>query len=1035
MQNIFYKQIIENSPIGYAYHKILCDENGKPCDYEYIEVNQAFEVMTGLKREKIIGKPISKVLPEIVESEFDWIACYGEIALKRIEKKFEQYSQPLKKWYKVHAFSPEKGYFITSVYDITHEKIQIQDISKLLELSDEFLSITKELDYQKITNIILKISKAKIAAFNLYDKDGKSYKTMAISGDRGMINKAYSILGMKIENERWTHDPIRAEKIKNKITTRFPVLYDLTGDVIPKSTIKLLTESFNFGETLVVKITKNNIMLGDFTIIMQKDETFNKCSLVELYAKQVGLVIERIRAENEAIANANLFHSLFGSMSSGAAIYKVINDGKMGKDYIVMDFNKSALAIENKTIDEVRGKSLYDLRPEIDEYGLIDSFQQVWKTGDPRHFPTKVYIDENYSNWYENRIFKLPTGEIVAIYDDVTEKMQTSKKLEVSESRYRSVISVSNTGAWEYNLKEKFLWCSPEYFEMLGRSVSDFKMDGTENLNETWIDLLHPDDKARAAEAFREYLENGSKGMYENYFRMKHIDAGWVWIWSRGQTLLNNDGSLSNLTVGTHINITQMKEMEHKLYDKKEQFKTTLLSVGDGIISTDENGNVMILNSIAENLTGWTYKEALGKPIEEVFNIVNEFTNERCENPVKEVLETGNIIELANHTMLISKDGIERPIEDSAAPIKDETGNITGVVLVFRDFTEKKKSQDEIKRLSFHDHLTGVYNRRFFETEIKRLDTENNLPITIIMGDVNGLKLINDSFGHFAGDELLEKVAEVISGSCRKTDILARIGGDEFAILMPKTSANEAKKFIDKMKLNLKKEKIRNMVMSVSFGHETKTDFTESIYFILRKAEDFMYNNKLFEGPSVRGKVINNIIETINEKSPREKAHSERVAKICFAISQELELDEREANQMKAFGLLHDIGKIAIDDNILNKTEALTETENREIRRHAEIGYRILSTANDMSEIADYVLLHHERWDGKGYPKGLKGKDIPLASRICSIADAYDAMTSDRSYRPAMPLEYAISELQENAGTQFDPEIVEIFLEKVLPGL
>jgi diguanylate cyclase (GGDEF)-like protein/PAS domain S-box-containing protein len=306
-----------------------------------------------------------------------------------------------------------------------------------------------------------------------------------------------------------------------------------------------------------------------------------------------------------------------------------------------------------------------------------------------------------------------------------------------------------------------------------------------------------------------------------------HPDGKETWLEVIGGPILDDEGKVWASLVSFQ-DITERKEMEQRIFKEKEQFKTTLLSVGDGVISTDITGNVLIMNKVSEEITGWTQEEAFGKPIEEVFHILNEFTSERCDNPVTKILETGETVELANHTLLISKDGIERPIEDSAAPIKDEGGNITGVVLVFRDFTEKKKIQDEIKYLSFHDHLTGLYNRRFFEVEMGRLDTARNLPISIIMGDVNGLKLINDTFGHSVGDELLVKATKILKDGCRADDIVARVGGDEIAILLPKTDASEAKELIKRLQGDLKKERIRDIEISISFGWKTKKESTES---------------------------------------------------------------------------------------------------------------------------------------------------------------------------------------------------------------
>ena len=476
----------------------------------------------------------------------------------------------------------------------------------------------------------------------------------------------------------------------------------------------------------------------------------------------------------------------------------------------------------------------------------------------------------------------------------------------------------------------------------------------------------------------------------------------------------------------------ELQSRNQELFNEKERFKTTLLSVGDGVISTDHQGNIELINKIGEQLTGWRQSEVLGKPLSEVFNIVNEISRIQCENPVLQVLKTGKTLVNENHPILISKNGTERLIEDCAAPIMDEVGRISGVVLVFRDCTEKKEKQNQIEYLSYHDQLTGLYNRRFFEEELARIDVGRNLPLSIVMADVNGLKLINDTFGHVMGDELLKKVADVIQKGCRAEDIIARLGGDEFIILLPKTDASQTEEIIKNILTLALDEKVGSMDISVSCGYEIKDHENIRVQEILKKAEDRMYKKKLFESPSMRGKTIHAIIRALYEKNKREEQHSNRVSLLCKRMGLELGFTEGDINELKTVGLLHDIGKIAIDENILNKHGKLNAAEWEEIKRHTDIGYRILSTVNDMSEIANYVLHHHERWNGTGYPKGLKGQEIPFVSRIIAIADAYDAMTSERSYRLARSEDIAIKELQKNAGIQFDPQLVNIFIEKVL---
>ncbi len=346
--------------------------------------------------------------------------------------------------------------------------------------------------------------------------------------------------------------------------------------------------------------------------------------------------------------------------------------------------------------------------------------------------------------------------------------------------------------------------------------------------------------------------------------------------------------------------LEEINRQKENLFIEKEQFKTTLLSVGDGIISTDTNGNVLLMNKVAEYLTGWSKAQANGKPMEEVFCIIDAFTHEKCENPVYTVLHSGDIMEHANHSILVSKDGIERPIEDSAAPVKDEKGNITGVVLVFRDFTEKKQKQDEIEYLSYHDQLTGLYNRRYYEQEVERIDNERFYPLTLIMVDVNGLKLTNDAFGHLTGDLLLQKVSDILKRECRENDIVARIGGDEFVLLLPKTNAENAEFIIERILRAIEQEKTQNVILSVSLGYAVKHEHAESIDEVFMKAEDHMYKNKLSESTSMRSKTIGLIMNTLFEKNNREMLHSNRVGSTCEAIAKNMGFTKNEISRTNA---------------------------------------------------------------------------------------------------------------------------------------
>ncbi|HML37459.1 MAG TPA: diguanylate cyclase [Bacillota bacterium] len=353
-------------------------------------------------------------------------------------------------------------------------------------------------------------------------------------------------------------------------------------------------------------------------------------------------------------------------------------------------------------------------------------------------------------------------------------------------------------------------------------------------------------------------------------------------------------------------------------------------------------------------------------------------------------------------------------------------------ILICRLLRKVERSEQENLYLSYFDVLTGLYNRRYYELEVGNLDTEKNLPISVILVDINGLKMINDAFGRQLGDEILQRAAEVIREGCDGCGIAARWSGDEFIVFLPRTPKAEAENIANRILEACQTENIGVFQLSMSLGWDTKTCADTELAEILRTAEDRMYDHKLIQNKGLRGDLLNTIIHTLYEKNPREEQHSERVGEVAGQIGSAMGFSDLLVSRLKIIGHLHDIGKIAIEETILNKTDSLSEREREEIRRHPDVGYRILSAASEMQEMADCVLAHHERWDGKGYPRGLAGEAIPLEARIIALADSYDAMSSERPYRKALDDDVILYEIRKNAGLQFDPEIARIFVEKVL---
>ncbi len=474
----------------------------------------------------------------------------------------------------------------------------------------------------------------------------------------------------------------------------------------------------------------------------------------------------------------------------------------------------------------------------------------------------------------------------------------------------------------------------------------------------------------------------------------------------------------------------EVRRKTQELVREKELLNITLQSIGDGVVATDVEGAITLLNPTARRMTGWD-EDAVGEKFTTVLRLINEETEEPVSSPIEKVLETGEIVGLANHTALINRAGDKIPIADGASPIRDTNDQIYGVVMVFRDVTQEKEQREKIEHIMSHDSMTGLYNRWYMEEALNRYDAGRGC-CALIMGDLNGLKLINDAFGHYEGDRFIRKIAKILKESCGPRDVVSRWGGDEFLILMPDATAQDAERMIERVLARCKAESDEKLQLSIALGYALKSDEGESIHNVLREAEQLTYRRKLMIEKSFRSSVINALLATLAAKSEETEEHAERLRHYCEKLGRMLGISNKELDEMSLFAMLHDIGKVGINDAILQKPGALTEAEWLEMKKHPEIGFRIAQNNVDLAPISEYILSHHERWDGGGYPRGLKGKEIPVLSRILAIVDAFDAMTNERIYSKARSREEAAEEILRCAGTQFDPELARMFVMQVL---
>ncbi len=467
------------------------------------------------------------------------------------------------------------------------------------------------------------------------------------------------------------------------------------------------------------------------------------------------------------------------------------------------------------------------------------------------------------------------------------------------------------------------------------------------------------------------------------------------------------------------------EELEKKelITNRLQKYKLLAENAHDAMLFFNHDGKILEVNDTALRIYGYTKDE---------FSHLSLF-DLRCAESKANVIEqmekadSGGVLFETTHSR---KDGTCFNVEVSSKGASFDNRRV--LLGIIRDISDRKKAEDENRFISYHDQLTGLHNRRYYEEELKRLDTGRNLPLSLILGDINGLKLTNDAFGHMAGDKLIQLAADCLNRECREGDILARIGGDEFIFVLPNTDETKAEKIVNRIVTSTSEKIVGNVILSISFGWATKNVADEKMSDIFSQAEDFMYRNKLFESNSMKNNTIRFIIKSLYKRYHYEQSHAENVSKLSKNLAQAYGLSADEVSKIEVAGLFHDIGKIGIDEKIIKKPGALSKNEWLEIKRHSEIGYQILSSVNEFSQTAAYVLAHHERWDGKGYPRGLKELEIPVASRIIAIVGAYDNMTHDSCYREALSVEEALIELRNGAGCQFDPDLINVFIEKVL---
>ncbi len=480
------------------------------------------------------------------------------------------------------------------------------------------------------------------------------------------------------------------------------------------------------------------------------------------------------------------------------------------------------------------------------------------------------------------------------------------------------------------------------------------------------------------------------------------------------------------------IDITEKRKMEHELTESQRSTEFLLTNIMGMVYRCrhDENWTVLYVSEGCYKLTGYKAESFINNRDVTLNDIIAKPFRERIRQRYEIVLANREVFR--EEYIIVTADGSEKWVLEQEQGVYDDEGNVIAIEGLIIDISDQKAREKEIEYLSYHDALTGVYNRIYLDREKKRLMESDMHPISVIVGDIDGLKFINDAFGHAVGDELIKHTANILKSCLREGDVIARVGGDEFNILLPKTDESEAHRIMKNMQREIKKFSSENMRLynfTVSLGYSTKYTREDNLNDCIKQADEYMYKRKLLERHSSHSAVIASMRETMNARGIETEEHCRRLADLSREMGMAMDLSEKEVNELVLLSSLHDIGKVGINDAIVKKATTMTNEEFEEMKKHPMIGYRIAMATHELQSIAPYILTHHERWDGLGYPQGLKGEEIPKASRIFSVLVAYDVLTCGRPYKQPVSKEEALKEIEENAGLQFDPAIAKIFVD------
>ncbi len=606
---------------------------------------------------------------------------------------------------------------------------------------------------------------------------------------------------------------------------------------------------------------------------------------------------------------------------------------------------------------------------------------------------------------------------VYAIYENISERRKVEKQMTREKALFERVLLDSPDGIAIFNSEGVVTRTNPAFEHLFGLDPGDA--------------LGHPlwDVVGRGAKE-DDVRDNVDRLMEEKRVDHESVrfrkDGSEIHVSVRATAITVQRGSEEYLAI--YREITERIRWEEDLATERVYFENLFMNSPLAIALVDGDGSIQRVNSAFEKLFGYASWECIGRNLDGLI-APGELT-EDAERLTRKVAKGGTIQAERSRRR---KDGswVDVQINAVSFPV---TGGQTVIYAIYQDITERKIFEEKFRYFGYHDSLTGLYNSAFFEEEMRRLDTPRQLPVSLVLADVDNLKLVNDAFGHIEGDRLILEAGRILQSCCRQEDIIARCGGDEFVMLLPGTSLLEARSICDRIREACGRRVTNSIIPpSIALGVAVKDEVTQDFIQVRKKADDDMYLDKLMRSERSRSAIYTRIVNFL-ESDRRRNAHIQRLRKLSRLFASYLSMKQDETEKLLLLAQFHDVGLMPVPAEVLYREGPLEPGEWEDVRKHPERGYHLARNLSPITPVAEDILCHHEHFDGSGYPRGLSGDDIPIASRIMNLLCAYEVMTGWRSYRPSFTHEEALGEVASGAGGQFDPRLSGLFI-NLLRGL